>query len=87
MPRHFAIIPARFDQGHKAYEAGHDLAALIKTANEIDLMHDAEGVTTEQHEEIAASIPSLFAGYASGVIDDIRSIVSSPSLTRRGQRA
>jgi len=70
------IIAARFEQGRNAYHGGHDLAQLLNTADQIDAMHDAEGVTNEQHDEIANSIPSLFAGYASGLIDDIRLIAA-----------
>lgn len=67
---------ARHTQGLQLYRTGASIADLIRTVQDIERMHDAEGVTNEQHEEIAAASPSLCAGFADGVIDDIRLLVN-----------
>lgn len=79
---HPPIIPARHTQGLAAYRAGLSIRELVGSLEEIDRMH-AEAKTDEEHEEIAASGPSLIAGFADGLIDDIRLLASA----RRGQRA
>lgn len=80
---HPPIIPARHSQGLAAYRAGLTIRELVGTADEIDRMHDDPNLTNEQHEEIAASGPSLIAGFADGLIEDIRTIAAA----RRGQTA
>lgn len=82
MSRHPPIIAARHTQGLAAYRAGLTIAELYGLNEEIDRMHET-AKTNEEHEEISASGPSLIAGFADGLIDDIRLLAS----TRRGQRA
>jgi hypothetical protein len=81
--RHPPIIPARHAQGLAAYRAGHSIAELIGISEEIDRLHDQPDLTNEQHNEISAAGPSLIAGFADGLIDDIRLLAGA----RRGQRA
>ena len=83
MSRHPVIIDASYTQGTEAYRAGTTLRNIIKTLGEIDLRHEQPDLSNEQHEEIVNSGQSLIAGFADGLIDDIRNIASA----RRGQRA
>jgi hypothetical protein len=83
MSHHPPIIPARHSQGLAAYRAGLSLAELNGVLREIDAMHEKPELTNEEHDEIAHSGPSLIAGFADGLIDDIRLIAN----TKRGLRA
>jgi hypothetical protein len=87
---HFTLVNARHTQGLAAYRAGLTLKELITTAEEIDLMHEqvqpGENAHAE-HQEIANAGPSLIAGFADGLLDDIRKLANSTNLTRRGQSA
>lgn len=80
--RHPPIIPARHSQGLAAYRAGHSIAELIGITEEIERMHE-QAQSNEEHREIEASGPSLIAGFADGLIEDIRLLASA----RRGQKA
>lgn len=82
MPRH-VIVPARYEQGLSTYRSGGTLRELMRTAGEIEAMHEQPDLSNEQHEEIANGAPSLITGFADGLIEDIRHIASS----RRGQTA
>lgn len=83
MRSHPPIIPARHQQGLAAYRTGLSILELMGIQDEIDAMHAKPDLTHEEHDEIAAAGPSLVAGYADGLIEDIRLIAA----TRRGQRA
>jgi hypothetical protein len=85
MPRHPAISHARHAQGLAAYRSGQSIRELIGIMVEFDMMHARPDLTNEQHEEIEAAGPSLIAGYADGLIEDIRFLAGQ----RRGggQRA
>ena len=83
---HPVIVPARYTQGLSAYRAGLSLKELLSTLAEVDQMHEQFDLTKEQHEEISNSCQSIVAGFADGVIDDIRYLRSS-NLQRRGQSA
>jgi hypothetical protein len=90
MPRHPVIIPARHAQGLAAYRAGLSLREVIGTFEEINRMHEQVQPSEnaiDEHDEIDNAGPSLIAGFADGLIDDIRNIARSPNLTRRGQSA
>lgn len=80
--RHPPIIPARHAQGLASYRSGLSIAELMGISEEIEAMHET-AKTNEEHDEIAAAGPSLIAGFADGLIDDIRLLAN----TRRGQRA
>lgn len=85
MSRH-KIIPARHQQGLAAYRAGLTVRELIGISDEIEQMHEqveeVEGGPSarDQHEEIANAGPSLIAGFADGLVTDIRMLANS----RRG---
>jgi len=83
------IIEARHKQGLAAYRAGLSLRELYSTLDEIERMHEqVQGAdATVQHEEIANSGPSLIAGFADGLIDDIRNLARSTVFQRRGVSA
>src|ERR1035437_8984004 len=82
MARH--IVTARHNQGLAAYRAGLTLKELITTIlAEIDLMHEQPDLSDEQREEIDDAGPSLIAGFADGLIDDIRFLRAS-NRPRRG---
>ncbi len=83
MSRHPPIIPTRHAQGLSAYRAGLTIRELIGISDEIEAMHKQPDLTNEQHNEIDASGPSLIAGFADGLIEDIRFIANN----KRGQRA
>lgn len=85
--RHPPIIPARHAQGLASYRAGLSIAELNGILSEIDAMHDQPDVSIEQHNEIAASAPSLIAGYADGLIDDIRLLANARRGGMSGQKA
>jgi hypothetical protein len=87
MSRHPVIVPARYTQGLSAYRAGLSIKEIISTFEEIEQMHEQPDLSNEQHEEIANAGPSLIAGFADGLIDDIRKLASSTSITRRGASA
>lgn len=76
MSRHPKLVTARHTQGLAAYRAGHGIDHVMDISNEIDEMHKAPDLTTEQHDEIESSIPSFIAGYMSGLIEDIRFIAN-----------
>ncbi len=80
---HPHIIDARHKQGLAAYRSGLSLRELIGVFEEIDEMHNHERLTNEQHDAIDNAGPSLVAGFADGLIEDIRLLASA----RRGQRA
>lgn len=48
---------------------------------------DADRAALEAGEFSRDAGPSIVAGFADGLIDDIRRITSSPALSRRGQTA
>jgi hypothetical protein len=87
MSRHPVIVPARYTQGLSAYRAGLSIKEIISTFEEIEQMHEQPDLSNEQHEEIANAGPSLIAGFADGLIDDIRKLASSTNITRRGASA
>ena len=87
MSRHHVIVPARYTQGLSAYRAGLSIKEIISTFEEIEQMHEQPDLSNEQHEEIANAGPSLIAGFADGLIDDIRKLASSTNITRRGASA
>jgi hypothetical protein len=74
MARHPVIITARHNQGLAAYRAGLTLKELITVFGDIELMHEQPDLSPEQHEEIDDAGPSLIAGFADGLIEDIRSL-------------
>lgn len=82
---HPPIIPARHAQGLAAYRGGLTIAELVGITGEIDRMHE-QATTNEEHEAIEASGPSLIAGYADGLIEDIRSLIGRP-IPSRGHKA
>lgn len=86
MSRHH-IVEARYNQGLAAYRGGLSIREVITTFEEIDLMHEQPDLTNEQHEEISNAGPSLIAGFADGLIDDIRKLAGSTNITRRGASA
>jgi hypothetical protein len=90
MSRHPVIVPARYTQGLSAYRAGLSIKEIISTFEEIERMHEqvqpGENADAE-HDEIANAGPSLVAGFADGLIDDIRKLASSTNITRRGASA
>lgn len=79
---HPPIIDARYNQGLAAYRGGLSIRELIKITDEIDAMHE-QAKTSEEHDEIAASPPSLIMGFAEGLIEDVRLLASR----QRGGRA
>ena len=87
MSRHPVIVPARYTQGLSAYRAGLSIKEIISTFEEIEQMHEQPDLSNEQYEEIANAGPSLIAGFADGLIDDIRKLASSTNITRRGASA
>jgi hypothetical protein len=91
MSRPFVVVAAHHAQGLAAYRAGLSIKEIMTISGEIELMHEqvphgAEDANA-QHDEIAAAGPSLIAGFADGLIDDIRNIARSPGFQRRGQSA
>lgn len=89
---------ARYEQGLAAYQSGQSVMHLMDVGKEIRREHDDvpsrardpnvdPNVTDKLHDEIERSQHALLAGFADGLIADIRSIVDSPTVTRRGQTA
>lgn len=89
---------ARYEQGLAAYQSGQSVMHLMDVGKEIRREHDAipsrardpnvdPDETNKLHEEIARSEHALIAGFADGLIKDIRDLTLSPSFTRRGQTA
>ena len=76
------IVEARHAQGLQAYRAGHSIRDLVGITETIDAMHQKDGLSNEEHEEIDNATPSLLAGFLDGLIEDIRSLRPG-----RGQRA
>jgi hypothetical protein len=84
MSRHH-VTPARHAQGLSAYRAGRSIRELITTFEEIEQMHE-QATTNEEHEEIDNAGPSLIAGFADGLVEDIRTLRTLVQA-RRGQTA
>lgn len=97
------ISESHYKQGLASYRAGHAIRDLILIADQaeagLDTAIDAlpsrsKGGSDENvaerdallHERIALG-PSLIAGFADGLIDDIRKLANSPSIQRRGASA
>jgi hypothetical protein len=68
---------SQHDLGLQAYHAGHGMDDVMEVMIK---MRDAEGITE-------ADGASYMAGFATGLIGDIRSIAASPNFTKRGQTA
>jgi hypothetical protein len=64
------IVAARHTQGLSAYRAGRSIRELITTFEEIEQMRDQ----ATPNEEIDNAGPSLIAGFADGLIEDIRAL-------------
>lgn len=77
-------VSARYEQGLAAYQSGQSVMHLLDVAAEIDKEHREKDA---DHTVIERSSKAFVAGFADGLINDIRRIVTSPSLTRRGQTA
>lgn len=85
MSHPYKIVPARFSQGTAAYRGGQSLSELSETLRNIDAMHET-AQSVEEHDEIAASGPSLILGFVDGFLEDFRAIVGAQT-SRRNQRA
>ena len=86
MPRPH-LSEARHAQGLAAYRSSQSIKDLINLAETIDAMHDRPDLSNEEHDEIANALPSVMAGFADGFLEDFRSILHSPTISRRGPSA
>lgn len=77
---------ASYQRGRQLYDAGANLAEVFADVERIELAsreaHAAPDLSNDDHELIAARVPSLTLGFADGALADLRLIVG-----RRGQRA
>lgn len=77
-----SIVQPRYDQGLAAYRAGHGIRHVV------DVLDEIERTARAAKEDPGPSFghdagPSVIAGFADGVIADIRTIAAQ----RRGQTA
>lgn len=76
---------ASYQHGRNLYDAGATLGAVALEADRIDSesrkAHEA-AQTPDEHELIAARIPSMILGFGDGLLVDIRRLAG-----RGGQRA
>ncbi len=73
------LSPARFEAGLAAYRSGKSLVAVLETVAEIE---DMEATSVEERKERNIAGPSFVAGFADGLLTDIRFIAQS---MRRGR--
>lgn len=85
---------ARYEQGLAAYQSGQSVMHLMDVSKEIHAEHetvrpsiDDEITVDKLHDDITRSEHAFVAGFADGLIRDIRAIIDSPTLSRRGQTA
>lgn len=77
-----SIIQSRYDQGLAAYRAGHGIRHVVEVLDEIErTARSAQEDPGPEYNHDAG--PSVIAGFADGLIADIRTIAGQ----RRGQTA
>lgn len=86
---HFKVVARRYEQGLSAYRAGHSLRDIINLTNEIEKTYDdlPADATPEQCDEVFHGAQSATLGFAEGFLEDFRSILHSPTISRRGPSA
>lgn len=77
-----SIVQSRYDQGLAAYRAGHGIRHVVEVLNEIETI--ARGAQEDPGANFNHDAgPSVIAGFADGLIADIRLLANQ----RRGQTA